>query len=66
MNDELNKILRICDKIETTLKLLNNKIKELKSKFELLSKRDKSPLFVYSLDSVFFFFFIWNSQIEDF
>ena len=66
MNDELNKILLICDKIENTIKLLNNKIKELRCKFELLSKRDKSPLFVYSLDSVFFLFNFCNSQIEDF
>ena len=65
MNIELHDIILICDKIENTFKLMNSKIKDLKSKFELLSNHDKSSLFVYSLDSVFFQFNLCNVQIDD-
>ena len=57
-NYNIDQIMNLCEKIESTIEKLEVKNMELKTKFQLLSKHDVTPLFVYSLDSVFFQFYV--------
>ena len=65
-NYNIDQIMNLCEKIESTIEKLEVKNMELKTKFQLLSKHDITPLFVYSLDSVFFQFYVCNIQMENF
>jgi len=65
-NTKFKEIIRKCEKIETTIEKLEKKMKELQQKFQSASKHDLNPLLIYSLDSVFFQFYVCNIQKDNF
>lgn len=65
-NTRFKEIIRKCEKIETTIEKLDKKMKELQQKFKSASNHELNPLLVYSLDSVFFQFYVCNIQKENF
>ena len=64
-NKKFRDLIARCGVIEGTIEKLKGKIKELQSKFQSLSNQEVNPLFVYSLDSVFFQFYVCNIQMEN-
>jgi len=65
-NTKFKVIIQKCEKIENTIEKLEKKIKELQQKFQSASNHGLNPLLVYSLDSVFFQFYVCNIQMENF
>lgn len=65
-NTKFRVIIQKCVKIENTIEKLEKKIKELQQKFQSASNHELNPLLVYSLDSVFFQFYVCNIQMENF
>ena len=65
-NTKFRVIIQKCEKIENTIEKLEKKIKELQQKFQSASNHELNPLLVYSLDSVFFQFYVCNIQMENF
>jgi hypothetical protein len=65
-NTRFKEIIRKCEKIESTIEKLEKKMKELQQKFQSASNHDLNPLLIYSLDSVFFQFYVCNIQKDNF
>ena len=65
-NVKFKELIVTCENIRDTNENLKKKIKDLQTKFQTLSNKEVSQLFVYSLDSVFFQFYVCNIQMEHF
>ena len=65
-NTKFKDIIRKSEKIEVTIGKLETKMKELQQKFQSASNHELNPLLIYSLDSVFFQFYVCNIQKDNF